>query len=486
MTKISPTLSLIYGIINVGNKVRDKTMNKYLEIIKNLISHQTEEEWFEFKENWYEAHGIGEYISALSNAAAICRQEYGYLVWGVNNETHEVLGTKFNYRVDVKGEPLEHYLARQLKPDIVFSFHEVDFANKRVVLLEIPGAKNVPTSFDGMRYIRISSSKVSVAKYPDREAHLFEVLSNKEKIIDSIEYEYQDLTFERLFTYYAGRGISLKFETFKKNLGLLTKDGRYNLMAQLLSDDSHIPVRVSVFSGKTKASPLYSVKEFGNTCILLSLDKVLEYADVINIIQADESRRITTRKDVALFDMSAFREAVINAFVHNKWIDGNAPMITVYSNRIEILSRGTLDPKQTIEGFYMGESIPVNQKLSEIFLQFHISERSGRGVPKIIDSYGKDVFDFRENSIVVNIPFNWINNVGDKVGNKVGDKRPLNDRRKKILEEIRNNPNVTQAQLSKIIGIGLTAIENNIRFLKENGYIKRKGSNKTCYWKVNE
>ena len=478
MTKISPTLSTTYDIINVGNKVRDKTMNKYLEIIKNLISHQTEEEWFEFKENWYEAHGIGEYISALSNAAAICRQEYGYLVWGVNNETHEVLGTKFNYRVDVKGEPLEHYLARQLKPDIVFSFHEVDFANKRVVLLEIPGAKNVPTSFDGMRYIRIGSSKVSVAKYPDREAHLFEVLSNKEKTIDSIESEYQDLTFERLFTYYAGRGISLKFETFKKNLGLLTKDGRYNLMAQLLSDDSHIPVRVSVFSGETKASPLYSVKEFGNTCILLSLDKVLEYAD--------ESRRITTRKDVALFDMSAFREAVINAFVHNKWIDGNAPMITVYSNRIEILSRGTLDPKQTIEGFYMGESIPVNQKLSEIFLQLHISERSGRGVPKIIDSYGKDVFDFRENSIVVNIPFNWINNVGDKVGNKVGDKRPLNDRRKKILEEIRNNPNVTQAQLSKIIGIGLTAIENNIRFLKENEYIERVGSNKTGYWKIKE
>lgn len=39
MTKIFPTLSPIYDIVNVGNKVRDKTMNKYLEIIKNLISH---------------------------------------------------------------------------------------------------------------------------------------------------------------------------------------------------------------------------------------------------------------------------------------------------------------------------------------------------------------------------------------------------------------------------------------------------------------
>ena len=72
MIKISPTLSLIYDIINVGNKVRDKTMNKYLEIIKNLISHQTEEEWFEFKENWYEAHGIGEYTSKIGRAS--CRE----------------------------------------------------------------------------------------------------------------------------------------------------------------------------------------------------------------------------------------------------------------------------------------------------------------------------------------------------------------------------------------------------------------------------
>ena len=60
MTKISPTLSTTYDIINVGNKVRDKTMNKYLEIIKNLISHQTEEEWLEFKETDYQEQS-GEY-----------------------------------------------------------------------------------------------------------------------------------------------------------------------------------------------------------------------------------------------------------------------------------------------------------------------------------------------------------------------------------------------------------------------------------------
>ena len=61
-----------------------------------------------------------------------------------------------------------------------------------------------------------------------------------------------------------------------------------------------------------------------------------------------------------------------------------------------------------MKGFYAGESIPVNRKLSEIFLQLHISEKTGRGVPTITQIYGKDAYDFRENSIVVTIPFKWI------------------------------------------------------------------------------
>ena len=80
-------------------------------------------------------------------------------------------------------------------------------------------------------------------------------------------------------------------------------------------------------------------------------------------------------------------------------------MITVFSDRIEILSRGKMPPGQTMEGFYAGESVPVNHKLSDMFLQLHISERTGRGVPKITEVYGKETYEFRENSIVVSIPF---------------------------------------------------------------------------------
>lgn len=332
-------------------------MGDLLSIVKSLISRRHEEEWFEFKENWFEPHALGEYISGMSNAAAMAGEEYAYFVWGIEDNTHAVKGTSFDIHQDVKNEPMKHYLARMVKPDIGFDFHEAELEGKRIVVLVIPAAKTSPTAFDRVRYLRIGSSKVNLMEYPEREAQLFDILKNGFPTIENTESEYQDLTFSKLFVYYEAKGITLNKRTFKKNLGLLTKNGKYNVMAQLLSDNSHIPIRFSLFSGETKATAMYSVREFGNTCLLYSLDDVLRYGEVLNIPQADERNRV-------------------------------------------------------VERFFAGESVPVNQKLSDIFLQLHISERSGRGVPKITEVYGEDHIELRENSIVVTIPYDRL---GDEV-----------------------------------------------------------------------
>ena len=235
------------------------------------------------------------------------------------------------------------------------------------------------------------------------------------------------MTFNKLFLYFETKGVTLNRRTFKKNLGLLTADGKYNLLAQLLSDDCRLPIRFAVFAGNNKASTMYSVKEFGYTCILYSLDQVLDYGKLLNIPQADERERQTVRKEVPLFSTSAFVEAMINAFVHNRWLDGNAPMFTAYQDRIEILSRGNLPPKQTMEGFFAGESVPVNQVLSNVFIKLHITEHTGRGVPRITEAYGKDIIRFNENSVVVTIPFERLGQEvyeGGKVTPQVDGKIP--------------------------------------------------------------
>jgi ATP-dependent DNA helicase RecG len=456
--------------------------------VLELCAYDDEQEWFEFKENWFQAEELGEYISAISNAAAFHYKEMGYFIWGVNDDTHEVVGTRFNQYCDHNKEPYQNYLARNLSPSINFSFEEIEINGKRVVVLLIPPAEEIPTAFKETRYIRIGSSKNNIKKYPKREIQLFKILDGRVETIETLPAKYQDLTFHKLFGYYGSKGIVLKEETFEKNLKLKNKTGEYNMLAQLLSDDSHIPLRVSIFEGETKASPLFSVREFGNNCLLYSLDALLQYGDVLNIIQADEENRIVERKDVPLFDNSAFREAIINAVLHNYWVSCNEPMISVFSNRIEILSRGTLAPAQTMEGFFLGESVPVNEKLSEIFLQLHISEKSGRGIPTIVETYGKDAITFRENSIVVTIPFNRLHKLSEKVGKKVGeinvDKPALNARRQTILIEIKQNPYISKKELAAKIGISVTAIDKNIAFLRKNGFLERIGKTKGGYWQV--
>lgn len=464
-------------------------MNNQLESkIKTLCKMKHENEWVEFKENWFEPITLGIYISAISNSAALLDEEFGYFIWGISDNNHSIEGTDFDPNQDYKKEPLKHFLARQITPDIGFKFDELVIDGKNVVCLTIPKAHNIPTAFMKVRYIRIGSSKEDISKYPSKEVELFNVLKNGFPTVDNIESANQSLSFSQLFTYYAGKGIELRLSTFKKNLHFLTKTGKYNLLAQLLSDNSDISIRVSLFSGTDKTAPLFSVREFGKCCILVSLDKIIEYGDVLNLVQADERNRIVERQDITLFQSKPFREAIINAFVHNKWTSKNGPIISVFSNRIEIISRGELSGGQTEEGFFAGESMPVNQRLADIFMQLHISEQSGRGVPKIVAAYGKKAFDFRENSIAVTIPFNWINKTGDNVGDKVGDKTVIqvNKTQALIIEEMRDNPNITLLELQKTLSLGRTAIQNNVSSLRKRQIIKRVGSNKNGYWEVTD
>ena len=144
-----------------------------IEKINELRAYNEEQEWFEFKENWFEPDTLGEYVSALSNAAAFHHKEKGYFIWGVNDVTHEIVGTTFNQYRDYNKEPYQNYLARNLSPSVNFEFEEIEIDNNRVVVLVIPAAEEIPTAYKEKRYIRIGSSKANLKDYPKREIQLF-------------------------------------------------------------------------------------------------------------------------------------------------------------------------------------------------------------------------------------------------------------------------------------------------------------------------
>lgn len=147
------------------------------QIVLDLCALDDEWEWFEFKENWFQPETLGEYVSALSNAAAFHYKKYAFFIWGVTNEAHEIVGTTFNQYCDYNKEPYQNYLARNLSPSINFSFEETKIHGKRVVVLVIPAATET---------------------------------------IETKPAKYQELTFKKLFGYYGSRGILLNQKTFIK------------------------------------------------------------------------------------------------------------------------------------------------------------------------------------------------------------------------------------------------------------------------------
>jgi len=138
-----------------------------------------ETEWVEFKHNNTDPQEIGEYLSALSNTAALHGHPHGYIVWGIKDGTHTIMGTTFQPH-QTKGagnEDLEPWLARLLSPRVNFEIYEFQSDSKPLVMFRVQAASSTPVAFRGERFIRVGSYKKPLRDYPEKERALWEVLS---------------------------------------------------------------------------------------------------------------------------------------------------------------------------------------------------------------------------------------------------------------------------------------------------------------------
>jgi ATP-dependent DNA helicase RecG len=139
-------------------------------LLQELSALPREIEWVEFKLNKGSVTNeqIGEYISALSNGACIKNQKFGYLVWGVEDKAHELVGTNLIFADEKEGsQDLELWLRMLLNPKINFNIFQFANKGKNFVLLRIPAAVAEPVYFKNKAFIRIGSHKTELTRYPD-------------------------------------------------------------------------------------------------------------------------------------------------------------------------------------------------------------------------------------------------------------------------------------------------------------------------------
>lgn len=106
-----------------------------------------------------------------------------------------------------------------------------------------------------------------------------------------------------------------------------------------------------------------------------------------------------------MFSQDAFIEAWINAVVHNDWKQGVPPAVYVFEDKLEIDSIGGLPDGQTLDSFFKGKSVPVNESMIRLFMKLEIMEQNGHGIPTILKEYDKNIFEIEDNFVTVTIPF---------------------------------------------------------------------------------
>ena len=138
-----------------------------IALIDELCGASSEHHVLEFKQDNVDPKVIGKLCSALSNAARVAQKDCAYVLWGIENDHHKIVGTKFDPEKQTVGNIVfQLWLAQHLSPSIALSFKKVEHPAGRVVILEIPAATVAPVAFENISYIRIGSATPKLNDHP--------------------------------------------------------------------------------------------------------------------------------------------------------------------------------------------------------------------------------------------------------------------------------------------------------------------------------
>lgn len=273
-----------------------------------------------------------------------------------------------------------------IKPDVTLFLHAETLSvdGKDVVAVDVQCGAHRPyyLAGKGLRpegvYVRQGKSSVPASDTAIRQM-IKETDGDNYEDMRSLE---QELTFEKLTTEFTKRGLSIS-EAQMKTLGLIDRDGLYSNLALLLSDQCPHIIKAATFAGVNQES-FQDRREFTGS-LLKQLEDAYSYLDMRNKTAASFEGLL--RIDHRDYPDTAIREALLNAIVHRDYAISASTLISVYSNRMELISVGGLAGGISYDDMMLGISYCRNKKLAEIFYRMDLIEAYGTGMKKIMSSY---------------------------------------------------------------------------------------------------
>ena len=363
-----------------------------------------------------------------------------------------------------------NHISSTVKPDISMfvKYERILLEKKEVLKITVNKGSMSPyyLSSKGIRpegvYVRHGTASV-----PATETAILSMI--KETTGDSFEETRslnQKLTFVQAEQEFFAAGLPFA-EAQKRSLGLIGRDGCYTNLGLLLSDQCEHKIKFAVFEG-TEKEVFKDRHEFSGS-LFRQLDDLMKMLDHYNKLSSPRIEKIK-RTDIRDYPAEAIREAVLNAFIHRDYGLYGYTLVSVFDDRIEIVSLGGLMRGVEMSDIMLGISYLRNKRLAEIFYRLHFIEAYGTGISKIKKAYTKckkaPVFECSANAFKVTLP------------KMTAAPLPAGqtDRETLVLDLIRQRGEIGRSDAEKILNVSTPTATRILTGMAQKGLIKRIGS----------
>jgi ATP-dependent DNA helicase RecG len=376
------------------------------KILSDALELPAENELIEFKEakNSFDFDKIGKYFSALSNEANLKGRFCAWLIFGIENKKHRIVGSQFRpFRKDL--DSLKREIGNKTTQNISFiEIYELQKPEGRVVMFQIPAApQGIPVTYEGFYYGRANESLVAL------NIEKIERIRNQAINRDWSRNIVQDATFEHL-----DKAAILKArEQFKKkNQSLIKEVDTWSdtvfLDKAKITLDGRITNTAILLLGKNEASPLLSPAiaqiswilkyapegyEHFQTPFILNVDKALTCIRNTKYRYMVDSSTLFPQ-EVTRYDEWVIREILYNCIAHQDYSKSSRIIILEYENRLIFENAGGFIPGSVEEVIRFDRPQPYyrNRFLVEAMVNLNMIDTIGSGIKRIFTTQRERFF----------------------------------------------------------------------------------------------
>lgn len=382
------------------------TNQDLISLIDELRALPKENEWVEFKTgNVTTNEKLGQYISGLSNAACIANKSFAYLVFGINDDTHEVEGTNYKFKNRKEGnEELELWIKRYLSPSIKFDHFTCDYNAQHVEIFRIPAAIGEPTNFKFYPYIRFDSSLTDLKKYP----HYLRAIYNSQtdwsaQIVDKASIDDLDENAIKIAKEkYKEKNTNQPYyndidnwssKTFLDKLKI-TVDGKITNTAIILlgkPETAHY-ISPAVAQITWKLDTEEKAYQHFNMPLYTEVNNVLAKIRNVNYKFFPDNQLVAA--EVIKYDTEVILEALNNCIAHQDYSRHSRILLTEKINKLIFSNEGSFF-EGTAEDYTAGEKTPNkyrNKWLADAMVNLNMIDSLGYGIHKMYKSQRKRYF----------------------------------------------------------------------------------------------